>query len=358
MTMRRSLSAITLAMVLTSCVSNEVAVPDTVETPITFSVLQKGMASRASVSGNTYPTNVPFGTYAYFLEAGKTWANGKDGASLYINNEEVSYHPTAENGFAANSWHSSIVHYWPKQGSLTFYSYSPKSVNMECSPSTGLTLNGYQAGMTPGNAEKDGDGIDIMTAFAADQTTNTSSVGGYHAGVPTAFSHICSQVEVLAKLNAGEKDNTELKNYTINSITLNNLWTKANYASVGGWSGYSELSNPKFYPNDTEGLSLNLDGSSSTVFPSMIVIPQNLLADSGSPGREAPSITINYTPTETRAPASVEKSLADGYNNIWKPGMKYVITIIFSVNDAYLEFDTSMIGWEVSGEQGDIVIGN
>lgn len=354
MTMRRSLSAITLAMVLTSCVSNEVAVPDAVETPITFSVLQKGMASRASVSGNVYPKDVPFGTYAYLLEAGKTWTNDKVGASLYINNDEVSYHQDAVGRFAANSWYSSIIHYWPQGGrTLTFFSYSPKSINMGCTPSTGLTLNDYQAGTTAGDAADGGKGVDIMTAMIEDQVTNVSSSGTYHAGVPTAFKHICCQVEVFAKLD--NKD--ENADYKVNSITLNNLWTVADFSN-DVWSGHKTSKDVKYTLDGTSG-ALSTDGTTPTVvFPPMIVIPQNLLA---SGEREAPGITINYTYKDRNEykTVSVSKEFVKDINGLvqaWEKGKKYILTIAFSTKEAFLEFDTSVDGWS-DGEDSSITVG-
>ena len=340
-------------MVFTSCVSNEVAVPDVVETPITFSVLQKGMASRASVSGNVYPEDVPFGTYAYLLEAGKTWANDKDGASLYINNDEVSYYKDADGRFAANSWHSSIIHYWPQGGrSLTFYSYSPRSVNMGCTPSTGLTLTDYRAGMTPGDAEKDGDGVDIMTAFKEDQTTNASLSGSYHAGVPTAFKHICCQVEVRAKLDNPDEN----ADYKVTSIALNNLWTVADFSN-DAWSGYNTVKDVTYNLEGSSG-ALNKDGKTSTVvFPPMIVIPQNLLPEE----REAPGITIKYTykdGTEDKT-VTVPKEFVRDINGLvkaWEKGKKYILTIAFSTEEAFLEFDTSVDGWS-DGEDSSITVG-
>ena len=361
MKIRIGTAAAVLAAVLTSCVSNEVAQPVSEDIPITYSVLQKSMATRSAVSGITYPQGVPFGSFAYYLPAGKTWRDDKEYARIYIDNDEVTYDKQGTNSFAPNSWHSEIVHYWPKTGTLTFFSYSPYDElqgKISCSPENGLMINSWTAGMEPGDAEGTGTGVDLMIAQSVNQTGNTSSVSGYKAGVSTAFQHICCQVEVQAKLSAAEEDNKDKKTYTVNSVSFNNLWTKANYSSnVGTWIGHSDLEHPSYTINGTEGQTLDLKGSPSRVFPSMIVIPQNLLEASGSSAREAPSITIEYTPKGGDR-TTVTKLLANGHNDIWKPGRKYLITIIFSVDEAYIEFATSVKGWETGGNRDDITIGN
>ena len=361
MKIRMGTAAAVLAAALTSCVSNEVAQPVPEDIPITYSVLQKSMGTRAAVTVTTYPTGIPFGSFAYYLPSGKTWRDDKKDAHIYIDNDKVTYDEQGTNSFAANSWHSEMVHYWPKTGTLTFFSYSPYDAlqgNISCTPENGLMINSWTAGREPGDAEGTGTGVDLMIAQSVNQTGNTSSVGGYQAGVPTAFQHICCQVEVQAKLSAAEEDNKDKKTYTVNSVSFNNLWTKANYSSnVGTWSGHSDLEHPSYTINGTEGQTLDLNGSPSTVFPSMIVIPQNLLEASGSSAREAPSISIDYTPKGGDR-STVKKPLANGHNDIWRPGKKYVITIIFSVDEAYIEFKTSVNGWGTDVNPDDITIGN
>ena len=349
-----------LAAALTSCVSNEVAQPVPEDIPITYSVLQKSMATRSAVTGTTYPQNVPFGSFAYYLPSGKTWRDNKSEAQLYINNNKVAYDKDGTNSFAPNSWHSEIVHYWPKTGTLTFFSYSPfeklQGV-ISCSKENGLKIDSWTAAMNPGDAAEGGTGVDLMIAQSVNQSGNSASASGYKAGVPTAFQHICCQVEVQAKLSAAEDDNKDKKTYTVNSVSFNNLWTKANYSSnVGTWIGHSDLKHPSYTINGTE-VQLDLNGSPSKVFPSMIVIPQNLLEASGSSAREAPSITIEYTPKGGDR-TTVTKLLANGHNDIWRPGKKYVITIIFSVDEAYIEFGTSVNDWETGVNPDDITIGN
>jgi len=364
MKIRTGTAAAVLAAALTSCVSNEVTQPVSEDIPITYSVLQKSMATRTAVTGTTYPQGVPFGSFAYYLPSGKTWRDNKSEAQLYINNNKVEYDKDGTNSFAPNSWHSEIVHYWPKTGTLTFFSYSPYDAlqgNISCTPENGLMIKFWTAPMKPGNAAEGGDGVDLMIAKSENQTGNTSSVGGYQAGVPTAFKHILCQIEVKAKLDNPDEN----ADYVINSITLSNIWTEATFSNEK-WNSHRESKNVEYHCGGTDGVHLNPDGkTSSDVFPAMVMIPQNRKEESGTNGRGKPSITIKYSykkdkNTQTSyTPVSVEKTFLDidGLNQSWNQGKKYILTIAFSTQDAFIEFDTEVNGWN-DGTGVDIMVGN
>ena len=357
-------AAAVLAAAFTSCVSNEVTLPVSEDIPITYSVLQKSMATRAAVTGTTYPQGVPFGSFAYYLPAGKTWRDNKADAQIYIDNNKVKYDATGKDSFASNSWHSDIVHYWPKAGSLTFFSYSPYDVlqgKISCSKENGLKIESWTAPMKPGNAAEGEDGVDLMIAKSENQTGNTSSVGGYQAGVPTAFKHILCQIEVKAKLNNPDEN----ADYVINSITLSNIWTEAAFSNES-WNSHRGAESVTYNCGGTDGVHLNTDGkTSSEVFPAMVLIPQNRKDVSGTNGRGKPSIKIGYSyKTDKNTQKSytrvfVEKQFLDidGLNQSWNQGKKYILTIAFSTQGAFLEFDTEVNGWN-DGTGVDIMVGN
>ena len=361
MKIRMWTAAAVLAAALTSCVSNEVTQPVSEDIPITYSVLQKSMATRTAVTGTTYPQGVPFGSFAYYLPSGKTWRDNKSEAQLYINNNKVEYDKDGTNSFAPNSWHSEIVHYWPKTGTLTFFSYSPyeklKDV-ISCTKENGLVINSWTAGMVPGDAGKS-ETVDLMIAQSENQTGNTSLVGGYQAGVPTAFQHILCQIEVRAKMDDADTD----KAIVIYSVSLNNLWSEADFSNEQ-WNNHREKIDTVKKDLGTSGVLLNKDVTKfETVFPAMLMIPQSRLSVPGTEGREAPGITIRYAYKETsESPYRITKVTKtfreiDGLNPSWIQGRKYILTIAFSTKDAYIEFDTTVEGWK-DGTGVDIIVGN
>lgn len=97
----------------------------------------------------------------------------------------------------------------------------------------------------------------------------------------------------------------------------------------------------------------------------MIMIPQNRLAVIGTDGRAAPSITIDYSykkqseTSYTSPEGGVTKTFLeiDGLSQSWSQGKKYILTIAFRTKDAYLEFDTSVSGWDDSPGV-DVIVGN
>ena len=358
--LRQSLTATLLAATLASCVSNEVAEPVAEDIPITYSVLQKSMGTRAVLSGTEYPKDIPFGSFAYYLPVGKTWRDNKADAKIYIDNNKVWFDAgTPGSSFAANSWHSDVVHYWPKSGSLTFFSYSPYDKlhdKISCTPENGLKIDQWTAGMKPGDADAT-ETADLMIAKSENQTANVSSSGTYQAGVPTAFKHILCQIEVRAKLDDADPD----ADYRVNSITLNNIWSTARFSNER-WNNQRNLKNV----SHSSGESLNTDGKTSVkVFPAMIMIPQNRLAVTGTDGRAAPSITIDYSykkqseTSYTSPEGGVTKTFLeiDGLSQSWSQGKKYILTIAFRTKDAFLEFDTSVSEWN-AGSGVDIIVGD
>lgn len=101
------------------------------------------------------------------------------------------------------------------------------------------------------------------------------------------------------------------------------------------------------------------------VFPAMIMIPQNRLAVTGTDGRAAPSITIDYSykkkseTSYTSPEGGVTKTFLeiDGLSQSWSQGKKYILTIAFRTKDAFLEFDTSVSEWN-AGSGVDIIVGD
>lgn len=177
--------ALAACVALAACTKNELK-PVEVDQQITFQAVVNKASTKAMIDGNTYDTGNTFGTVAYKV---------KDATSeLYIPVSEVK-HYTGSPAY----WSTEAPYYWPKNGTLTFYSYSPFYYSESGTPTaidvtpaaTGLTFTDYSV--------KNHQETDLMVADKkADQTANTSNAGGSWAqGVPTVFHHMLAQIVAI-----------------------------------------------------------------------------------------------------------------------------------------------------------------
>lgn len=215
--MKRFFLAALAIAAIASCTKNEVN-EVTANDQITFQTVV-GPATKALIDGTVYETTAPaFGTVAYYNATGSTFPTS---AALYIPESMVSY---------SSYWSTATPYYWPKNGSLTFFSYSPYTElesSMECNETTGLTLTDWDVHANPD--------VDVMVAdVQTDQTANDSN-GGY-TGVPTIFRHKLSQiVDVTFKTDKDYNDGTPFsageKQFFINYVKINKLEQTGTYTS-------------------------------------------------------------------------------------------------------------------------------
>ena len=182
-----------------------------------------GKATKAPIESTYYPTDIPFGVFAYALTEGKTWdANSADG-QLYMDDETISYNTTEDaNGIYAPA----TTYYWPLSGSLTFVGYSPKATTGDVAyvPATKvLTVTDFTVNATAASQQ------DLMWATTQKDCTDetTTDKGNYLSasddtqstkkGVNMVFHHALSQVKFNVKKAAG----LDAYTITVNSITFN-----------------------------------------------------------------------------------------------------------------------------------------
>lgn len=232
------LAALAIATVA-SCAKNEVN-EVTANDQITFQTVV-GPNTKALIDGETYPTtDLPFGTVAYYNATGTTFPTS---AALYIPESMVSY--------SSPYWSTATPYYWPKNGSLTFFSYSPYTElqsYMECNETTGLTLTNWDV-----HANQT---VDVMVAdVQTDQTYNSSGL----TGVPTIFRHKLSQiVNVTFQTDKDYNDGTPFsageKQFFINYVKINKLEQTGTYNSGhdvdGTQLGTWELPAPPTYDHN------------------------------------------------------------------------------------------------------------
>lgn len=354
------LAALAIAAIA-SCTKNEVN-EVTANDQITFQTVV-GPNTKALIDGIVYNTSDPaFGTVAYYIANGDTFP---DDADLYIPESMVSY--------SSPYWSTAIPYYWPKNGSLTFFSYSPYTElesSMECNETNGLILTDWDVHTNPA--------VDVMVAdVQTDQTANDSH-GGY-TGVPTIFRHKLSQiVDVTFKTDKDYNDGTPFsageKQFFINYVKINKLEQTGTYTSgndvddtqLGTW----ELPNPAAYDHNYEWF--NETTSCDTEFKSaatsantmtyLLVMPQtykNFTAPQTA--ADVSNVEVQYTiRTYTDASHSSDDvvtahvSMYDIFSTSHTLDMNKKVTINFTIGVNQIYWAPSVVAWE--GQTGAATI--
>ena len=280
------LLAVAAIAALAGCSKVEVKSVDEAPARISWNAVVGKHSTKAPVEGTTFSTGHSFKTFAFYNANGTAWPTG---ASLYIDNQEVSYHAGAVAPFVANSWHTVTANYWPRQGSLTFFSYSfankPVSFagTLTCTAADGLKLEGYDVNAT-GNKNSDFMVADIKV----DQRQNTTNAAGAEKGVPTIFRHALTQIVGFyvetkdnykgAALAAGSKV-IEVKSIKIVNADSKGDYTMTNNAvtRTESWGNRSDSKTYEYTPvaGKSEALSTT---AAELVNEQKIFLPQDFAA--------------------------------------------------------------------------------
>lgn len=271
---------------LAGCSKVEVKSVDEAPARISWNAVVGKHSTKAPVEGTTFSTGLSFKTFAFYNANGTTWPVD---ASLYIDNQEVNYYAAAVAPFVANSWHSETVNYWPRQGSLTFFSYSfankPVSFagTLTCTAAEGLKLEGYDVNATENKNS------DFMVAdIQAGQKQNTTNAAGAEKGVPTIFRHALTQI---VGFNVKTKDNYKgaalaagSKVIEVKSIKIVNADSKGDYTMTNdavtrteSWGNRSDSKTYEYTPvaGKSEALSTT---AAELVNEQKIFLPQDFAA--------------------------------------------------------------------------------
>lgn len=195
--MKKVLTAAILAVTTCAfigCSKNEVRSISDNPQAVRFLPLNGKHSTKVMVDGTTYPEDLPFGTLAYYLPSGNWDANMAD-ATLYIPISKVENKTNATSGSA---WEvERKTYYWPKNGSLTFFAYSPFSYaeggDLAVTAITSPANDGIQIVDYDVDAHQ---ATDFMVAdIAKDKTANVVKPGSsLYTGVPIVFRHKLSQI--------------------------------------------------------------------------------------------------------------------------------------------------------------------
>ena len=345
--------AVAACAALAACSKNEVT-PVDVDQQITFQAVVNKASTKALIDGTYYKTDAPtFGTGAFY----NTGSTGFGPSSpAYIPMSEVKYNDTKK------AWTTDTPYYWPKNGTLTFFSFSPWSITTGTNPTSvtitaanGVKIEGYDV-----DARQTDDLMvaDVITGSSNNTTYNPNDGGTYsQQGVATVFRHKLAQiVDVTFKTNQDYKLSPVAaghKEFFINSVNINNYPQKGTYTSgntvsgtsPGSWSGHSDAKSYEFFKESTScGTEFGTTPTSAKSITNnyLLLLPQTL--------PDGTKIVIKYT-IRTYSSAStysddVVTSEIPLKNVISEIKMNKKYTINFTVGLDQIYWAPSVENWE------------
>lgn len=287
---------------LAGCSKTEVASVKDGSDVISFQTIVGSQKTKALINSQVYPIEETFGTFAYFNASGTTFPTG---AEVYIPESEVKY--VSASGSTAVYWSTDTKYYWPKQGTLAFFSYSPYdelNAVTDCDVASGITISKWDV-----DAKQT---VDVMVADAVSGKSYNESNGGYQ-GVPTVFRHKLAQiVKITFKTDKTYNTNAEAsaavgdKFFYVNSVKINNVDYEGKYVSSnqvsgtkqGTWTVTNTVANRKDYTwyDDATGLAFGETGvavDSELDNAYLLLLPQAL--PTAAAVADTKNIEITYT---------------------------------------------------------------
>ena len=362
--------ALAAGVALVACTKNEVK-PVEVDQEITFQAVVDKAATKAGTfdNGVKYPTDRPFGTFAFFYT---TFDGYSKNAPKYIDNAKVENTSRVNTGSA---WTTNPKYYWPKQGYLTFMSYSPyDKLNsiVKCEAETDAL-----AEIKIPNWDVDtNQTVDIMIADRVDNLkANGTNTNDTYNGVPTVFRHKLAQIvefSVQTKENFGNLDvngdpQAGSKLFFLQKIEIQNIVTNGTFSSgvkpsnevgaIGIWTNVDPLATNSYdwYVNSETDLvkggayefnTTPVALSSGTIKNNgyLLVRPQTFAASDNK------KIEITYViRSYTSATAYSDETVVQSFNihsatPSWDINKKYSFTITVDLNQIY--WAPSVEDWE------------
>lgn len=348
--MKKSLSIIALAaLAFVGCskVTADAPISKTEDKgqEINFQVATYMGQTKAEGDKTTYPTSVPFGTYA--------WYNGGSGSTSteFMKNQKISYQ--------SNVWKADgQTYYWPKTGSIDFISYSPYADT----PWLTVAANTLTASTTGVAADADY----LYSDKALDQTQNTNPGAYYTAGVPTLFHHalckVCVKIKVAKTTNtAGDvtwevklKEGAKIEKYATNGtleltpgtngawdLPENAVWTTTATAFDQSLSCTAQTLPYTLTTTATDILAL------TTVMPQTLTNQALALSfEITTKTKAGTTITEDYTTS-----INLKSDMGDSAPEFWQMNKKITYTVTVNPEGAEIYFDPAVADWgEASGE--------
>ena len=279
-------------------------------------------STKAIISGNEYPTTESFVVSAFY-----------NGSQTYFENLTASY----SNPY----WATSTSEYWPLEGTLTFFTYSPASASgVSMNATNGVTATGYTIQTN-----------EQMTTDLCYASTTAIDCVAHPNQVPLQFSHALSQVVFRVKAADYYTTATNDVALAVTSLSLNGINSVGDFAN-GTWSNQDT---PLDYTisNDITTLSYDNETPVTTEIASYLFLPQELGANAAlSVGYKIVQVNQGQSYTLNNPPVSIRLG---GTITQWEPGKKYIYTLNIGMNNV-ITFTANAVAWDDTGNDYNIIV--
>lgn len=320
---RRVLTYLIIACALSaSCTKNEIHEWGDAQR-VAYNVVSSPVAQTKSASA--FPTTSTFMSSAYVLDSSKNWDTDYASSTPKFEHEEVKFIDTY--------WSTEKKHYWVDGEKVTFFSYSPVSLQAQ-----GVTISNKGVSVNGWDITKSGmsDQLILVADVAKDKVKNESFAG--FTGVPTHFRQKLTKVSFsLAKSDLSDV-NEEIY---ITKLSIGGYYTKGDYRKGGtSLEAWTNLSNPAaeyvFY-DDAAGHKL----TSEPWIVDKVMIPQSL--------RSEAYLSISYrtvkgSTVNTEGPVKLY-FVKDFRSGIWSMGTHVTYTLKVGAGMFPILFDASASTW-------------
>lgn len=306
---------------IVACTKSEVKYEG--ETEIAFAPVTSA-ATKANVfgaiEGTTYPTGETFYVWGYWQDVPAGNDNSAfDAAKTYINGQAFKY-------ASGQLWQGrDKSYYWPKTGSMIFAALSPVDAPIEggdVRAKHDFAANKFVFEYC--NPSETNKTVDLLWA---NNTVSYSEATAGTEGVPVKFNHALAWITFRVKGESVTQDG----GFKINSLTLNDVNTRAQFNSLGNgaWGGQFSKANYKVFTDNLNG-SQNLTGALvdlENTPKGTLVIPQSMTTDY--------TATLKYTNYlgDTPIVETIELKLGTG----WEIGKHYIYNITFTPKEILLK---------------------
>ncbi|MGN1225984.1 MAG: fimbrillin family protein [Candidatus Cryptobacteroides sp.] len=318
---KRVLTYLTLIMAV-SCSKNELQdwLPKSL---VAYNVVAEPVSQTKAASA--FPTTSSFMSSAYELDSSQSWDADYASSSLKFGPEEVKYIDTY--------WSTETRHFWEDGKKLTFFSYSPVSLQAQGLTITreGVSVSGWDI-TQPGMSDQ----LILVADIAKDKVKNESFAG--FTGVPTHFRQKLSKIT----FRIAESDISDADEIYITRLAVGGYYTKGDYQKGGtpaeAWTNLSNPADEYVFYEDVDGRKLTDDFWSID----KVMIPQSI--------RSEAYLSITYktvkgTVVNTEGPV-ILSFVKDFRSGIWSMGSHITYSLKVGAGMFPILFDASAGDWK------------